>query len=103
MKHTVDFDEYMNMLLQKPTKVKAYAQAIFEEYERDGNIEAFLIGLFRLAKAQGGVTELAEKTSLNRQNLYKLFSGKSVPRIDTLALVLNGLGLRLSVESIRKR
>ena len=97
-KITIDYDKYVNNLLQKPAEAKAYAKAIFEGYEEDGDLQAFLIGLNRLARAKGSLAQLAEKTDLNRQNLYKIFSGKSAPRVDTLSVLLHGLGLQLSVE-----
>jgi probable addiction module antidote protein len=99
MNKTVSYDDYMNKLLQNPAEAKEYARAIFEEYEKDNDQQALLLGLHRLAIAQGGMSEFAEKTSLNRQNLYKIFSGKSVPRIDTLSALLRGLGLHLTVEA----
>ncbi|WP_420886602.1 DNA-binding protein [Candidatus Finniella inopinata] len=48
-------------------------------------------------KRRGGIGELAKKTSLNRQNLYKLFSAKRQPKIETLGVILDGLGFRLSI------
>jgi probable addiction module antidote protein len=102
MKRTANYDEYVEKHLQNPRKLKAYAQAIFEEYENDHDTKAFLVGIYRLAQAQGGLGELAEKTSLNRQNLYKIFSGKSVPRFDTMSTILHGLGLQLNVSLYKK-
>jgi DNA-binding phage protein len=46
------------------------------------------------------MSRLAERAHLNRQNLYKVFSGNRSPRLDTLSAILHGLGLRLSVESV---
>jgi probable addiction module antidote protein len=53
----------------------------------------------RVAEAKGGISKLAEKTQLNRQNLYKIFSNKISPRFDTLTKILRALGFTFSLKS----
>ncbi|MCH9689721.1 MAG: transcriptional regulator [Gammaproteobacteria bacterium] len=60
--------------------------------------EALLVALRNIADAQGGMTELARKTHLNRQNLYSILSKKGNPRLDTFGIVLKGLGFKLTIE-----
>ncbi len=43
----------------------------------------------------------AERTKLNRQNLYKALSATGSPGFKTIETILRGLGFRLSVEPIR--
>ncbi|MDF5715812.1 MAG: hypothetical protein PUP93_18485 [Rhizonema sp. NSF051] len=45
-------------------------EVALEEYELDGDLSFFLEALHNVAEAQGGLTQLASKTGLNRQNLY---------------------------------
>jgi len=40
---------------------------------------------------------LAKRTYLNRQNLYKLLSATRQPKIETLGVILDGLGFRLNI------
>jgi probable addiction module antidote protein len=68
-----------------------------EEYEKDKDTDAFLLALRTVAEVRGGIGELAKKTNLNRQHLYKTLSSKGNPRLDTLEDVLHGLGFRLSI------
>lgn len=72
-----------------------------EEYEKDNNKEAFLTALKDVADAQGGLSVLAERTNLNRQNLYRALSGKGNPQFNTLAAILNGLGFRIVIQSTK--
>jgi probable addiction module antidote protein len=53
-----------------------------------------------MAKSQGGLTILAAKTGLNRESLYKTFSGNSNPRFETIEAILHALGFRLTVERL---
>ena len=51
-----------------------------------------------VVEAQGGVTEVAKRTSMDPQTLTKVLSSKDVPRVDTLRIILTALGCRLSIE-----
>jgi probable addiction module antidote protein len=90
--------------LVEDLKDRSYAQTYLaialEQYEDDKDINAFLAALKDVAEAQGGLTKLAKKTQLNRQNLYKALSAKGNPRFDTVETVLHGLGYRLSIEAV---
>jgi probable addiction module antidote protein len=45
---------------------------------------------------------LAKATGMNRTALFRSLSGKGNPKLDTLDAVLRALGLRLSVEAMRR-
>jgi len=49
------------------------------------------------AKARG-MTEVARESGLSRESLYKALSGEGHPQFETIALVLQALGLQLRVE-----
>ena len=101
MRNYRDFKDYHIEKLRDPEEARLYLDIALEEYEEDGNTEAFLIALRDVAEAQGGVTKLAEQTNLNRPNLYKVLSEEGNPRLKTLGTVLHELGFRLSVEPIK--
>jgi DNA-binding phage protein len=42
--------------------------------------------------------KLAESTSLNRENLYRMLSTKGNPEFFSLSTALNALGFRLAIE-----
>ena len=84
--------------MHDPQEATEYLRVSLDEYEVDGNLEAFLLALRSVVEAQGGMTEFARKTSLNRQSLYKTLSKQGNPRLQTLHTILHALGLKLSIE-----
>ncbi len=83
--------------LKDSSYAQTYLSVALEEYEMDQDTSSFLGALRLVAEAQGGLTQLAKKTHLNRQNLYKSLSAKGAPKLHTIETVLHGLGYRLSV------
>lgn len=59
---------------------------------------AFLMALQDVAKAFGGMRELARKTGLNREGLYDALSTAGNPAFNNLTSILNALGLGLAVK-----
>jgi len=101
MREYRNFKDYHIEKLQDPEESRIYLDVALEEYQQDGDTEAFLLALRDVAEAQGGITKLAERTRLNRQNLYKVLSSKGNPRFQTVETILHGLGFRLSVEPVK--
>lgn len=50
------------------------------------------------AKARG-MTQIAEKTGLSRESLYRALSADGSPQFETIQRVLGALGLQLTVEA----
>lgn len=92
------YRELVAQTIQDPCEATEYLKASFEAYEQDGNLEAFLLALRSVVEAQGGMTELSRKTTLNRQSLYKTLSKQGNPRLHTLHTILHALGFKLSIE-----
>ncbi|MDB2414302.1 putative addiction module antidote protein [Rickettsiales bacterium] len=67
---------------------------------KDSDAETFLNQLSLLTKAQGGMSRLSKKVGINRQNLYRTFANDGNPKLRSLAVILKGLGYRLSIEPI---
>jgi len=57
-------------IMKDPEEATEYLKSSLDDYFIDGNLEALLTAIKSVAKTQGGMTELAKKTSLNRQSLY---------------------------------
>lgn len=75
-----------------------YLNAALEENDP----ELFLLALRNVAEAQGGVAQLAEKTKLNRESLYKMLSERGNPEFRSLEALLHALGFRLAVAVNRQ-
>ncbi|HQR24412.1 MAG TPA: putative addiction module antidote protein [Steroidobacteraceae bacterium] len=77
----------------------AYLDAVLD----DGDQDEFLLALRRLSEARGGVQSVAAKANLNPTSLYRTLSARGNPELKSMRAVLRALGLRLSVEPIRRR
>lgn len=62
----------------------------------DGDHRMLPVAL-RTAASVLGMAELARRTGLSRETLYRTLSEKGNPRLDTLGAILAAFGLRLSV------
>lgn len=62
-----------------------------------GNIDVITRAIGAAAKARG-MSEIARQTGLSRESLYKALGGEGHPQFETIALVLQALGLQLRVE-----
>lgn len=67
----------------------------------DGNTRAFPLAL-RTAADVLGMAELARRTGLNRETLYRTLSKSGNPRLDTLGTILKAFGMRLIVKPALK-
>ncbi|MBW1649469.1 MAG: transcriptional regulator [Deltaproteobacteria bacterium] len=96
-----NYRDFVAETVKNPDEAAEYIRASLEEYSADGNLEAFLTTVRTVTNTMGGITELAKRTELNRQTLYRTLSKKGNPKIKTMRSVLSSLGLRLSVEPVR--
>jgi probable addiction module antidote protein len=75
-----------------------YAAAYLNAALMDEDPKVFLIALKDVADARGeGVAQLAKKTDLNRESLYRTLSERGNPRLNNLCLILEAMGLHLSI------
>jgi probable addiction module antidote protein len=63
----------------------------------DSNPDVFLAAIGHVAKARG-MSAIAETAGLGRGTLYKALAPGAKPRFDTLLKVLDGLGVRISIN-----
>ncbi|MGA6828505.1 addiction module antidote protein [Nitrospira sp. NS4] len=83
--------------LRDSQEVEAYLNAALE----GDDPELFLVALRNVAEAKGGVAQLAGKTKLNRESLYKMLSARGNPEFKSLDALLHALGVRLAVTVAR--
>ncbi len=65
----------------------------------DGDTKAIQLVLRDIAKAQG-MSELARKTNLNRESLYKSLSAKGNPSFASIMKIMDALGLKITLAKI---
>src|SRR3990167_3740845 len=97
---TGDYHEWLIDSLKNKKEAAAYLQTALDEYQKDGDLEAFLLALRHVAEAQGGIAKLSKKTHLNRESLYKTLSSKDNPKLQTIGLLLKGLGFEFSIKAV---
>ncbi len=77
-----------------------YLDLSLQEYQIDGDTSFFLKGIRNIIEALGGVTEIAKQTDTEPEVLFEVLSSDDVPCIDTLNIIANALGGRLSIEPL---
>lgn len=83
-----DASEY----LDSPEMIREYLKVSFEQ----GDSEQLIMALGQVAKAQG-ISDIARKADISRQNLYKVLSGGSSPKFETVKKVVEALGCKLAI------
>ena len=73
-----------------------YLEAMIEE--SGGDPAAIAVALGNIARAKG-MTEIARKTGLARENLYKALSPEGNPEFATVIKVAKALGLKLHITA----
>lgn len=96
-KRTKNYEDSLIESLKNPLEAAEYLNAYLSNDDGQTTEEEFLLALRDIAKAYG-MTEIAHKTSLGRESLYKMLSKSGNPKIKTLRILLDSIGLKLSVE-----
>ena len=76
---------------------KEYLNLSLEEYITDGDFNKFFKSLEKVIKSRESVSSFAKKVNIDRTNLYTLFNGEKIPRLDTIAKILKELGYTIKV------
>ncbi len=91
----VSYDQWATKALAGDTELSF--EYLREVLERSDRPEELLLGLRRIAEAQG-MSRVAEAAGLSRESLYRSLSAAGNPRLSTLVAVLRVAGLKLSVR-----
>lgn len=81
--------------LKHPDYAAEYLAQVLAEKDN----AAFLVALKDVVEATGGMSAMARRVDLKRPSLYKVFSKKGNPTLQTLQAILEALDLRLTVAS----
>ena len=96
----IPLDEIRLAHLKEPKRADFALKLALKEFESDGDVNALLDTLRLVARAQGGITNLARKTSVSRQALSEALSPDGNPRLRTFQSVLEALGLKMSFKTV---
>lgn len=78
--------------LKTPEALAAYLSDILED-----NDPALIAHALGVAARAHGMTDIAKKTRLSRESLYRSLSADGNPELETMVKVLSELGLRLTI------
>lgn len=93
MSKGTSFNDYLEERLKDPELACHFITEAIEENEPD----YLKTALGEVVKAYG-VADISERTGLSRQTIYKMLSGEGNPTHKNLVLILDALGLELTVR-----
>jgi len=97
------FKDYHIEQLRDPDDAEIYLSVAIEDYEKDEDIDAFLLAVRDVAEAQGGISKLAERLSLTDGGLNKVLSANGNPQLNIIRKILHELGFKFAIEARENR
>jgi probable addiction module antidote protein len=79
--------------LDSPEMIAAYLTEAFEE----GDPAAIVLAIGAVARAMG-MSSIAEKANVSRENLYRALGGDAKPEFGTVIKVLHAMGMNLIAQ-----
>ncbi len=93
-KRSGNYKDYLLKSLEDPGEAAAYINAALEE---EDDPAALLLALRHVIESRN-ISNLAQNAGLNRVTLYRILSKEGNPRFESLATLLDAMGLKLKVE-----
>jgi len=90
---SVSYREDLLRRLKDPVFAAGYLSKCLEDDEA-----TFLVALRDVAEAHGGIRQLAKKTHLNREHLFRMLSKSGNPHLHSLRQLVNAVGLKLTLQ-----
>jgi probable addiction module antidote protein len=97
------WDDFMRDELANPARARAYLEVAIEEFQASGSGEDFLEALRHLAQAGNGMADIARKTGVSRESLYRTLSRHGNPQFKTVLGVIGALGMRVQIAPLERR
>ena len=95
--NTIPYDELLDKHMLDMEFQKEYLNLSLEEYLSDGDFNKFFKSLEKVIKSRESISSFAKKVNIECANLYTLFNGEKIPRLDTIAKILKELGYSIRV------
>jgi len=94
MKPAVSYHDDLLRRLKDPKYAVHYLNVCLEE----GDDADFLVAVRDVAQVHGGLRQLAKKTGLNREHLFKMLSKSGNPRLHSLRQLMDAMGFKLVLQ-----
>lgn len=95
---TIPFDPAR--YLENEEEIALFLEAAAEEAADAGDNNILLQAISTAAKARG-MMEIAKQAGVSRESLYKSLAPDAKPRFDTVAKILNALGVQIALTAKR--
>ena len=96
---SLSYEDWLIERLRDPAEAATYMEAVIA----DGDQAAVMLALRQIARARGGMAEIARRAKLTREATYRMLSKKGNPELKSLTALLRAAGLRLSVKPLEAR
>lgn len=93
------YEDYLLLKLRNKRHATLYLQEALLDYQEHGDAEILMLAFRHIAKAQGGIAQLAKKAHLNEKTLHRTLSKEGNPRLETIWKLLSVLGFRLKITA----
>jgi probable addiction module antidote protein len=98
-RNAIDWQPELLKILRDPEDAIAYLNVAMA----DEDPSIFLIALKNVIEAQDlQIQDVAERSHLSRQNIYRILSDKGNPRLKSIKSLLNSVGFNLSISPLNK-
>lgn len=95
--------KYQEFLLEE-LQDEEFANLYLNQALADEDPRMFLLALKNIHEARGGsMTELAQKTNLSREHLYRILSEKGNPTLTSFVALLNAVGISMVFQTPKKK
>ena len=95
MKPVISYHDDLLRRLKDPKYAVAYLNGCLEEDDEG----VFLLALRDVVQVHGGLRQLAKKTHLNREHLFRMLSKSGNPQFHSLRQLVEAIGLKLVLKS----
>ena len=89
-----DMQETLDLDLQDPE----YAAIYLNDALNEGSPQEFYLALRNIIRVNQGMSQVAAKTVLGKENLYKALSESENPQFTTVYQIVSSLGLQISIK-----
>src|SRR5438045_1626201 len=93
VKASASYSEDLLHRLKDPEFAAGYLSKCLEDDEA-----TFLVALRDVAEAHGGISQMARKTHLNREHLFRMLSKSGNPHLHSLRQLVGAIGLKLTLQ-----
>lgn len=95
MKPAISYHDDLLRRLKDPKYAVAYLNGCLDADDEG----VFLLALRDVIQVHGGLRQLAKKTHLNREHLFRMLSKSGNPQFSSLRQLVEAIGLKLVLKS----